>query len=68
MLTKIKVKGMNCEHCVKRVTKALKSLAGLKDVKVDLQSGGAVFEKPDKVSMDEVIKTIHEAGYGIEKA
>lgn len=67
MVTKIKVKGMSCGHCVKRVTRALESLPGLKNVKVDLQSGEAAFEKPDKVSMDEIVKAIQEAGYQVEK-
>jgi len=66
MMNKIKVKGMSCEHCVKRVTKALEDLPGVKNVKVDLKSGEATFDKPDTVTMDDIIKAIKESGYQVE--
>ncbi|CAD7779012.1 Copper chaperone CopZ [Candidatus Methanoperedenaceae archaeon GB50] len=66
MKTKIKVTGMSCEHCVKRVTKAIESIAGIKDVQVDLKSGEATFDKPETVSMEEIVKAIKEVGYGVE--
>ncbi|HEB73884.1 MAG TPA: heavy-metal-associated domain-containing protein [Candidatus Desulfofervidus auxilii] len=57
---------MSCEHCVKRVTKAIESIAGIKDVQVDLKSGEATFDKPETVSMEEIVKAIKEVGYGVE--
>jgi len=66
MKTKIKVTGMSCKHCVKRVTKAIESIAGIKDVQVDLKSGEATFDKPETVSMEEIVKAIKEVGYGVE--
>jgi copper chaperone CopZ len=36
MLSVLKVKGMNCQHCVMSVTKALGQLEGIKNVQVDL--------------------------------
>ncbi|AMM41638.1 mercury transporter [Candidatus Desulfofervidus auxilii] len=66
MKTKIKVTGMSCEHCVKRVIKAIESIAGIKDVQVDLKSGEATFDKPETVSMEEIVKAIKEVGYGVE--
>ena len=58
MKTKIKVTGMSCEHCVKRVTKAIESIAGIKDVQVDLKSGEATFDKPEEMSMNDIVKAI----------
>ncbi|MFA4836942.1 MAG: heavy metal-associated domain-containing protein [Dehalococcoidia bacterium] len=65
MVTKIKVNGMSCQHCVKHVTEALQKMPGVKNVKVDLKSGEATFDKPDKVTMDEVAKAIEKAGYEV---
>jgi copper chaperone CopZ len=66
MVVKIKVKGMSCEHCVIRVSNALKSLVGVKDVKVDLNSGEASFEKPKDLMMEDIFKVIKEADYEAE--
>ncbi|MDD5094771.1 MAG: cation transporter [Dehalococcoidia bacterium] len=67
MATKIKVNGMTCGHCVQHVTKALQELPGVKNVKVDLKSGEAAFDKPDTVTMDQVAKAVEKAGYQVGK-
>ncbi|CAD7780111.1 MAG: hypothetical protein KIIPBIDF_01290 [Candidatus Methanoperedenaceae archaeon GB50] len=46
--------------------KAIESIAGIKDVQVDLKSGEATFDKPETVSMEEIVKAIKEVGYGVE--
>ena len=66
MKTKIKVTGMSCEHCVNRVTKAIESIAGIKDVQVDLKSGEATFDKPEEMSMNDIVKAIKKTGYEVE--
>ena len=66
--TTIKIQGMSCEHCVKRVTKALESLPGVKEVKVDLTTGTATFLKPQTLSQEEIVKVIEEAGYKVEQS
>ena len=55
----IKIKGMQCKHCVKRVESALKA-GGAKKIKVDLDSGTASFENLDIAAAE---KLILEAGY-----
>lgn len=65
MQTRIRITGMSCEHCVQRVTRALQGVKGVKSVRVDLQSGEAVFERPESVSMEDIRKTIESAGYGM---
>jgi copper chaperone len=37
-MPEIKVKGMSCAHCVAAMTKAMNSLAGVSNVKVELLS------------------------------
>lgn len=40
--TKLKIKGMSCQHCVKTVTDALIALEGVQRVKVNLRKGEAI--------------------------
>jgi copper chaperone len=61
----ITIKGMNCQHCVMAVTKALTELEGVKDVKVDLKSGVATYEEVKAVDHKEVAAAIKKAGYEI---
>ncbi len=65
MQTRIKIAGMSCEHCVRRVTRALEGVKGVKAVRVNLKSGEAVFERPEAVSMEEIRKAIEDAGYQV---
>lgn len=64
----LRISGMSCEHCVKRVTEALSKLSGVKNVQVDLSSGTAIFEKPENLSFEEIARAIEEAGYRVEGA
>ena len=61
----IKIKGMSCQHCVMAVAKALSSLDGIKDVKVDLKSGVATYEEVKAVDAKVVTAAIKKAGYEI---
>ena len=61
----IKIKGMSCNHCVRAVTKALKELDGISNVKVDLQKAEATFDEVKPVDMKVVKERIRKAGYDI---
>ncbi len=62
--TTIKVQGMTCNHCVMRVRKALKAVAGVQDAQVDLQKAEAAVSFDEaKVSPDKLVGAIVEAGY-----
>lgn len=65
----VKVDGMSCENCAKHVTEALESVAGVKEVNVDLDNKEANVEFFGSVDENEISKAISEAGYeykGIE--
>lgn len=65
-ITTLKIQGMTCNHCVMRVTKALKSVAGVQDAKVDLQKGEAVITYDDsKVTPEKLSFAVVEAGYKV---
>jgi copper chaperone CopZ len=62
----ITVRGMTCEHCVKRVEKALLSTGKVRNVKVDLATGKVTFEKEESLSLEEIKNNIEIFGYKVE--
>ena len=60
----INIKGMTCNHCVMRVTKALNSLDGVSAAKVSLENNNAVVEFDENaVNYDAMAAAIADAGY-----
>jgi len=64
-MTKIKVEGMSCQHCVMAVTKALQGIDGLKNVKVDLDRGEASFNEVIPVDLKVIRESVGKAGYNV---
>jgi len=64
-MEKVKIQGMTCQHCVMSVTKALNSIPGLKNLRIDLVQGEATFENPQKVSPEKISKAVEDAGYKV---
>lgn len=61
---KLKVDGMSCQHCVRRVEKALGACPGVSKVTVDLAASNATVEYDDAVFvLDTAIAAVIEAGY-----
>jgi copper ion binding protein len=60
----LSVEGMTCQHCVKAVQSAIGGLEGVVNVSVDLdQAEAKVTFDPDRVDVNEIIKSVEEAGY-----
>jgi copper chaperone CopZ len=60
------VTGMTCGHCVTAVTEELTRLSGVRDVSVDLVSGGTSTVRvvsDDVLDTDQVREAVDEAGY-----
>lgn len=65
----IPVYGMTCEHCVRRVTKALEKLPGVENVRVTLTDSKAFLAfDSNQVSIDDINHAIEEAGYSTKSA
>lgn len=64
-MERIKIEGMTCQHCVMSVTKALATIPGIKNLKVDLVKGEATFENSQNVPMQSIHKSVEEAGYKV---
>ena len=58
-MASVKIKGMSCQHCVASTTKALEALAGISEVRVDLDKGEASFQGDvDRQTIKEAIEKI----------
>jgi len=64
-MEKVKIQGMTCQHCVMSVTKALNSIPGLKNLRIDLVQGEATFENPQNVAPEKIRKAVEDAGYKV---
>lgn len=60
------VTGMVCNHCKSHVAKAIRDVAGVKNVEINLDSGD-VFVEGD-ASADKIIKAVKEIGYECREA
>jgi Cu+-exporting ATPase len=61
------ITGMTCASCVRRIERALTRTEGVENAAVNLASERAtVTYDPEKVSLDDLIRRIEEAGYSAE--
>jgi copper ion binding protein len=64
MEKKLRVEGMTCQHCVKRVTKIIEKTPGISDVQVSLENKEAVFTcDQDGIDVDTIIMAINDFGF-----
>jgi len=62
------VNGMSCSHCENSVKKAVGSLKGVNNVKVDLKTKKVTVEyDPEMVALDTIVEAIEDQGYDVEK-
>lgn len=65
MKKEIKIEGMMCMHCVAHVEKALRAVAGIQDVQVNLENKEAIVTMKEEIA-DEILKNaIVEQGYEV---
>lgn len=61
----LNVEGMSCSHCSGTVQKALESINGLSDVRVDLKAKKAFFKTTDPSKIDHAKDAIIKAGFTV---
>ena len=62
----LKITGMSCSGCAANVEKALKGVAGVSSVTVDLKAKKAAVEyDPSKTNEKALAQAVKSAGYGI---
>lgn len=63
----LRIGGMTCDHCVRRITHALGACRGVEAVKVDLSAGQAVVSGQD-LTPGELVKVVRDLGYDCTEA
>lgn len=61
----IKISGMSCEHCEKRVQNALELLGGVEIIEISAIEDQAKLKISDNRTIEEVRDAIEEAGYDV---
>ena len=61
----LKVKGMNCGHCVNAVRSAIAEVTGVGDAIVSLEDGTATYVA-DPATLDSVKDAIAEEGFSVQ--
>ena len=64
MMTKIRISGMSCQHCVRAVFTALTPVAGIQSAEVTI--GHATIEHDGTVTTAQLRDAIAVAGYTVE--
>ena len=58
------IEGMHCDGCVNRLTKVLKALDGVVDVKVSLENKSAEIEYDEnELELDDIKQAVSDAGF-----
>jgi copper chaperone len=68
LMPEIEVKGMSCAHCVAAMTKAMTSLAGVSNVKVDLARGLVSYDSAAPIPPEELARVVNAAGFELLKS
>jgi len=64
--TLLKITGMTCASCVKRVEDALRGVKGVTEANVNLANEKAsVTYDPSLASVEDMIRAVKDAGYGV---
>ena len=64
----LKIAGMYCTQCEKRIQKALQNIDGIENVQVNYQKANARFEYDDKIiPYENIVKAIKDEGYTVIK-
>ena len=61
----VTINGMSCQHCVASVTKALRAIDGIAEVKVDLASKTATYEEEKPVDPQTVKDAVAAIGFEV---
>lgn len=58
-----RVPAISCQHCVNAITKEVKALSGVEQVVVSLSDKSVRVDHDQRVTVDDLIRAINEAGY-----
>jgi Cu+-exporting ATPase len=59
----LRIEGMSCKHCAKKVENAINEVTGVKKAAVNLNKQKVVVNADDSITAEELIKIIEKTGY-----
>lgn len=62
----IKIEGMSCKGCAKKIETSLKTIENIKKVKVNLNKKEAIIESNEKLDIDKIKDRICSLGYEVD--
>lgn len=62
MITSYTVTGMTCGHCVNHVTEEVSAIAGVNEVKVELDGGAMTVTSDQPIDFATITEAVSEAG------
>lgn len=65
MKTTIKIKGMHCEGCVKRIENVVSTIKGINEFKVNLEEQNVTLDVKKESILNEVKEKIEDLGFEI---
>ena len=64
----LNIEGMHCNGCVTRLTKVLKGLDGVSDVRISLERKNAEIEyNENQIELDDIKQSISDAGFEVKE-
>lgn len=63
----LKIKGMHCEGCVKRIENVLKKIKGVQNYKVILEEKSISLEVKTEKELEEVKQKINDLGFEVQE-
>jgi copper chaperone len=66
MITRVRVAGMTCQHCIRAVFTSLTGVEGI--VRADVSLGAVEVEHDGRVTVDQLREAIAVAGYEVQAA
>lgn len=62
----IKVNGMHCEGCEKRIKNALEDIRGVKEVEADYKKGIVIIDAKSKIDNKVIEEAIEDLGFEVK--
>jgi copper chaperone len=63
MITRVRIEGMSCQHCVRAVFTSLAAVEGIS--RADVSIGSAEIEHDGRVTVEQVKDAVSVAGYSV---
>ena len=63
MITRVRIEGMSCQHCVRAVFTSLAAVEGI--ARADVSIGAAEVEHDGRVTVEQLKEAISVAGYAV---